>query len=217
MVLSRIRGAFSVFDERGWREVLVKVDQSIGVRYFDFSPLKTHELGLNPERSNAYRGSATDVCHILKCMEIAPGSSIIDIGAGKGRAMIAMAAFPFKTIAGVEISADLTEIARKNLSRAFLRNRTEMTASCASVFDDYDRFSHFYFYNPFPSEVLRDVMTHIRSSLRNKPRESWLIYNAASSDEVEETICTAGVFERHLDYQPDGRKLIVVYRSKPID
>ena len=217
MLVAKMSNVYSMFVERGWREIIIRLDQSLGTQYFDFSPVKTLELGLDPERSNAYRGSAKDVCHILHQLGIAPGSSIIDIGAGKGRAMVAMARFPFETIAGVEISPALTEAAKRNFKRAFLNNRTEMTTSCASVFDDYDTFTYFYFYNPFPVEVLRDVMVHIRSSLLNKPREAWLIYNAATDVEVDKIICMDGVISRTSEHRPEGRRPLVVYRHHPED
>ncbi|MFN0279978.1 MAG: hypothetical protein ACKVRN_15485 [Pyrinomonadaceae bacterium] len=196
---------------RGWREVTVRLDQLLHTNYFDFSVATMDELGLDAKRSLPHRGSSEGVTYILNQVPILSNSSIIDIGAGKGRAMFAMAPFPFRKIDGVEISPTLTEIARRNLSRAFLSKRSHVFTSCASVFEDYDDYSYFYFYNPFPTEVLRDVMRHIHSSIRNQPRECRLIYNAALSEEVKETICSNGIFSKELEYAPPGKRLITVY------
>lgn len=214
-MLKRTSNIFRMFKQSGWREVLVRFDQVFRINYFDFSAVKTEKLGLDPKRSNACRGSATDLAYILNKIPLLPDSSIIDVGAGKGRAMIAMAPFPFKKIGGVEISAELADTARRNLSRAFLAGRSNVVTSCASVFEDYHDYNYFYFYNPFPTDVLRDVIGHLDASINKYPRECWLIYNAAPSDALTEIICSKEMFKKDFEYTPPGKRVIFVYHHQP--
>src|SRR6516225_8353137 len=43
--------------------------------------------------------------------------TFVDIGCGKGRALMVASAFPFRRLVGVEISPELCEIARANTAR----------------------------------------------------------------------------------------------------
>src|SRR5688572_15712537 len=124
MMPAKVSNVYAMLTKRGWREVLVRLDQLLHTTYFDFSICSTSDLGLDSRRSHAHRGSSFDVNHVLSGLELIPNSSIIDIGCGKGRAMLAMAHFPFKKIAGVEISPELANIARRNLARTFLSKRS---------------------------------------------------------------------------------------------
>lgn len=211
MLFSKLSTGYAILAKRGWREVLIRLDDFLNTNYFDFSFVTVRELGLNPQQSIGHRASGSDVCQILNRLPILPDSAIVDVGSGKGRAMLAMSGYPFKRIVGIEISPDLAQIARRNLSRAFLSKRSEVFVSSASDFDEYDPYNYFYFYNPFSFEIFSQAFAHIHSSLRTNPRNSWLIYNAAGSTYEEGIICKNGFFRRVFDFNPKGRKPIVAY------
>ncbi len=215
MFFSKLSRGVAILTKRGWREVLIRLDDFLHTNYFDFSFVTVQELGLDPQQSIGHRASGSDVCQILNGLPILPNSAIIDVGSGKGRAMLAMSGYPFKRIGGIEISPDLAQIARRNLSRAFLTKRSEVFVSSASDFDEYDAYNYFYFYNPFSFEIFSQAFTHIHSSLRTNPRNSWIIYNAAGSTDEEEIICKDGFFRRVLDFNPKGRRPIVAYYHEP--
>src|SRR5260370_40018593 len=54
---------------------------------------------------------------VLQTLPISHQDSILDIGCGRGGAIITMAQYPFARIDGVEISPDLAAVAERNLAR----------------------------------------------------------------------------------------------------
>ena len=75
-----------------------------------------------------YHGySKTDERHlrdIFQKLDFSKGLKLLDVGCGKGVVLREAAKFPFKRIAGIEISSELVRIARKNSCRGReFRNR----------------------------------------------------------------------------------------------
>jgi SAM-dependent methyltransferase len=65
---------------------------------------------------NSYVGSSPDLLRqLLSGWSDLAGCSFVDLGCGKGRALVVASEFPFRQIIGVELSAKLCRIARKNL------------------------------------------------------------------------------------------------------
>jgi SAM-dependent methyltransferase len=102
----------------------------------------------------------------------------VDYGAGKGRAVAAAAARPFRKVIGVEISGALVEIARRNLARMKGRRAggVEIHHADAAAFAVPDDANVFFFFNPFAGETLARVVERIEESWRAHPRELFFIY-----------------------------------------
>jgi SAM-dependent methyltransferase len=102
----------------------------------------------------------------------------VDYGAGKGRALAAAAARPFRKVIGVEISGELVEIARGNLARMKRRRvgHVEIHHGDAALFPVPDDANVFFFFNPFGGATLARVVERIRESLTAHPREVFFIY-----------------------------------------
>ena len=102
----------------------------------------------------------------------------VDYGAGKGRALAAAAARPFRKVIGVEISGELVEIARGNLDRLKRRRagQVEIHHADAAVFAVPDDANVFFFFNPFGGTTLARVVERIRESWMAHPRELYVIY-----------------------------------------
>jgi hypothetical protein len=104
----------------------------------------------------------------------------IDLGSGKGRAMLLASRFPFKAIFGVELSSSLHQIACQNIEiyHADLQRCRNITSLC----QDAARFSIpnenlvFYLFNPFDAEVMRSVVANIEESIRKFPRQIYILY-----------------------------------------
>ena len=114
----------------------------------------------------------------------------VDYGAGKGRALAAAAAQPFRKVIGVEISGELVEIARDNLARLKRRRagHVEIHHADAAAFAVPDDANVFFFFNPFGGATLARVVERIRESWMAHPREVFFIYfNHGRFDE-----CIAG-------------------------
>ncbi len=155
----------------------------------DFSKnLTLNELGLSKEESNLYSPSPDDdIRRILEALDIKSDDAILDFGAGKGAAMAIMVKFPFSFVGGVEISSLLCNIAEKNLEKLNLKN-AGIFCSNASTFTDIDRYTYFYFFNPFPGPVLSQVIQNITESHRRNPRKISLVYyNPAYRSFIDES------------------------------
>ena len=87
--------------------------------------------------------------------------SFIDFGSGKGRVLMVAAEYPFKQVIGVELSSELTEIAKQNIAR--LPSHRKRAGDIATICCDAAEFDPpagdlvCYFYNPFDAAVVRPI------------------------------------------------------------
>lgn len=159
----------------GWRNTLYRAEAR--VRGLDLTRhVSTEDLGIAPNRGSPYGNSGgPDLARVLQALRPEPSSAIIDLGCGKGGALITMASFPFARICGVDLSADLLRVASENLRKCGLEG-IELHCCDAADFADLDGFTHVYMYNPFPSPVMQAVMANLRASLTRRPRSLTIIY-----------------------------------------
>lgn len=111
--------------------------------------------------------------------------TFIDFGSGKGRALLLASALPFKKIIGVEFSSELLEIARHNLEtyRTARVQCQSIDLLCMDIVDVQLPAEPLvlFFYDPCAERVLRRVFRNIEQSLRDRPRQMYLIYVAVGS------------------------------------
>jgi SAM-dependent methyltransferase len=103
--------------------------------------------------------------------------AFVDLGCGKGRALLVAAQFPFKHLHGVEIAAELCEIARANVAKDPLwAARISIVNDDATkvIFPDGPLF--LYLYNPFLAPVLRRALANLERQLQRSPRPTYLFY-----------------------------------------
>jgi hypothetical protein len=104
----------------------------------------------------------------------------IDLGSGKGRALLLAAKFPFRRLIGVEFARELHEIAAANVLN--WRNPDgrcpEFHLHCmdASEFDFPREPLVVFLYNPFGSEVIARVAQRLRDSYAAYPRPVYVLY-----------------------------------------
>jgi SAM-dependent methyltransferase len=104
--------------------------------------------------------------------------SFVDLGSGKGRALMLASAFPFRRLIGVEFAYELHEAAKENIAK--------LPASAASRVDlihgDAAKYSFtldpiiIYLFNPFGPTVIRQVAENALNSWRNAPRPVHILY-----------------------------------------
>jgi SAM-dependent methyltransferase len=168
------------------------------------------ELGLSEDCAHEYVDSGgPNLARLVKAIRVPKGSRVIDIGSGKGGAVFTLSKFPFEEVVGVEISKDLIAIAEGNQARLGLRN-VRFICCDARMFKEFETYSHIYFFNPFPANVMREVMCNVSESLVRKPRSVTLIYlNPVCHDEV----INSGLFrmKREFSFSMDRRHLFRVY------
>jgi hypothetical protein len=111
-----------------------------------------------------------------------PSYTFVDLGSGKGRALLVASEFPFSEILGVEFAAELHEIASQNIRH--YRSKTQKCKNVRSVNLDAAEFEIpltplvLYLFNPFRPGVLIPVLQRLQRSLNSHPRDVILIYAA---------------------------------------
>jgi len=112
----------------------------------------------------------------------------LDIGAGKGRAMLLASQFPFLRVEGVELNPDLTAIASANIS--LWHNDLQANALSPLVLHHADATTHLlpseptlaFLFHPFELPILRRFLRHVEHSISNNPRPFDLLYVNAEHD-----------------------------------
>lgn len=108
--------------------------------------------------------------------------TFVDLGSGKGRALLVASEFPFSEIIGVEFAAELHEIACENI-RSY-RSKTQKCTKVKSLNLDAAEFEIpktpviLYLFNPFRPAVLTPILQRLQLSLLSHPRDITLIYLA---------------------------------------
>lgn len=123
-----------------------------------------------------HRSSPTDIKKLrsaLNWLKI-ENNAILDIGCGKGNAMRHMLQYPFLKIHGIELVNEIANVAFKNFSK-IKDNRVLIFNENATDFKYYSNYDMFYFYNPFPEEILEIVLKNILST--NQFKTIHIIYN----------------------------------------
>jgi SAM-dependent methyltransferase len=102
----------------------------------------------------------------------------LDYGAGKGRAVVLAATYPFRRVVGVEISPKLSALARENTRRASRRLLcpVEIVTADAAEYPLPDEVTVVHLFDPFEGPVLVRVFESIHESLRRSPRALTILY-----------------------------------------
>jgi SAM-dependent methyltransferase len=134
----------------------------------------------------------------------------IDLGSGKGRALLLASHLPFRRISGVEFSAKLTAIARANI--AAYRPPDQRCRRIKAIRGDAgdvalpDRPLVIYLYNPFDDVILGRVAANLAASLARRPRDLLVIYVNPVHRGVLDRLSSLTI--------ADDRGDIVIYRSR---
>src|ERR1700682_2693760 len=99
--------------------------------------------------------------------------TFIDLGSGKGRALMLASEFPFRRLVGVEFCYELHEAAIENF--ATFTSRKSAESRVALVYGDAAAYAFpveplvIYMFNPFGSSVVRQVANNALASWLNAP------------------------------------------------
>lgn len=105
----------------------------------------------------------------------------LDLGSGKGAALLYATEYPFKRIIGVEFSPELHRIAQRNVAgvrRVRTPGHPPVECVCMDVVDYPfpEEPTILFLFNPFKGQVLDAVIANLERSLRDHPREVIVIY-----------------------------------------
>jgi SAM-dependent methyltransferase len=106
----------------------------------------------------------------------------LDVGAGKGRALLLASQFPFLRVEGVELNPDLAHIAEANVS--LWHNDSHAKALAPIALHHADATTHTlpseptlaFLFHPFELPILRRFLRHVERSLAQHPRAFDLLY-----------------------------------------
>jgi hypothetical protein len=104
--------------------------------------------------------------------------AFVDYGSGLGRTLIAAATFPFSRVTGVELSQSLVRGSLENVAKArgTVCPNIEVVCTNAAHWHVTTDVTVFHFYNPFLKQTLRTVVGNIAQSLREAPRQAWIVF-----------------------------------------
>ena len=104
----------------------------------------------------------------------------IDMGSGKGRALLLASQFPFKGIIGVELSENLHRIACRNINiyTDIMQACHNIQSMCenAAIFQIPNENIVFYLFNPFDKHIIRALLLNIEDSIHKHPRDIYIAY-----------------------------------------
>lgn len=156
---------------------------------------------------------ATDPVIFTEMMEHAGADfgefTFIDLGCGKGRALLLARSFGFRRFAGVELLPELLAAARRNVDRLppQERSRFELFASDARDYKFPSEPTFLYLFDPFPAVILKQVLGNLVRSVQERPRPILIGYQNPISELV-------------MSSMPEFRKLAgtrqwALYSAKP--
>ena len=104
--------------------------------------------------------------------------TFIDLGAGKGRAVLSAASRPYASVIGVEFAAELATIAHDNLKAIapFETGSAEIVHADATEFALPHTPAIVFMFNPFGSSVMTQVAAAIARSYQAAPRPIIIAY-----------------------------------------
>lgn len=163
---------------------------------------KLRVKGDNAEHAEHYQGANYFLLEKVfdHLQTIGANQNLLDFGCGKGRALAVAAYYGFRKITGVEFAKELCEIARKNIipiQQKFpdkIFNVIHANAVDHTIEDDTNVF---FFFNPFDEVVMLAVVKNILASLKQNPREIYVVY----LNPVHKEIFMSAGFEQIFHYE----------------
>jgi hypothetical protein len=102
--------------------------------------------------------------------------TFVDVGSGKGRALLLASDYAFREIIGVELSPELDRVARSNIARYPSAARVVSLQGDAAEFLWPAGPLIVYMWNSFTRPVMERVFENLEASLVQQPRELYLVY-----------------------------------------
>ena len=118
---------------------------------------------------------------IVQLLPINPGELVfVDLGSGKGRALLLAAKAGFQRIVGVEFSEELHLAATQNMAAALGHwpnvDRIQLILGDATVYEPPAMGVVLYLYNPFDASVMAPVIDKWCAALQKHSHALWVVY-----------------------------------------
>jgi len=107
--------------------------------------------------------------------------TFIDVGSGKGRALLLAADYPFRRVLGIELLPALHRVAQENIKKYESDSQQCFAIDC--LLADAGEFAFppeptvLYLFNPLPESGLAKLVSNLEHSLREHPRPEFVLYH----------------------------------------
>jgi len=136
--------------------------------------------GPKPKGANEYAPTRSRSIRLaLKHFALPVIGTFVDMGSGKGKALLIAARYGFKRIIGIEFVPSLYEAAKRNVERmqSGLKGASiDLRCMDATEYRFTPDDTVLYFFDPFGADVMRKVLRNFKASLDESPRQVWVIY-----------------------------------------
>jgi len=207
-ILLNLPGSRALYGS-GWH-VLHPFDRAYGTETSGF--VSTEQLPKDaPNRSAAifYAGSQPSILRAaLATLPSVETSTFIDLGCGKGRALLVASELPFKRIIGIELSPKLADIAQANAAivakRFPRRTAVEVCVADASAYALPTGDIVLFLYHPFADYLVAKVVANIEIALQIEQRRIYAIYyNPVAGHHFDASLVLSRHLACRLPYAPD--------------
>ena len=174
-----------------------------------------------------YGGSQPSIVrHSLAVLPPLDTFNFVDLGCGKGRALVVASEFPFTDIVGVELSSALVGVARANakiISRNFPSRTSIRVVECDAA--NYQLPAGdlvLYLYNPFGEPVVARVVQALEAAIASQRlRRVYVVYYnpvAGHCFDASPALCRHSAFEvryaqEELGFGPDESDAVVIWQD----
>jgi SAM-dependent methyltransferase len=196
---------------RGSRWQVHPIDKKLGVETSARVARRAQLSGKEADKfALHYQGVQPSI--LRKCLDlisVSEAMTFIDIGCGKGRALIVAADYPFRKLIGIELSDFVLAKARANFN--LLKKTNSRYADITLLQGDasnppLDRgINVLAFVNSFTDDPIHALIENMRKHLEAFPEsEIWLIaYNPVSFQEFDDSGFLKRYYAAKLDFEPD--------------
>ena len=139
--------------------------------------------------------------------------TFVDLGSGKGKALLLAAEYPFRRVIGVELWEPWAEDARRNLASAkrfkSAAGAIELVQGDAATYEYPSEPLVVYVHNSFDAVLMNTVVEALQRSLIEAPRKLYLVYHGPWQRHVTDTVTLwepVAEFQKCVIYHaaPDG-------------
>ena len=175
----------------------------------------------NDEHITAYYGVAPSILRALigHWRESAPPHAIedytfIDVGAGKGRALLVASEYSFRKVVGIELNPEMAAIARQNVEHWTRAHREDPTAARLAPIEFFEQDALdfelpqtptlLFLFHPFEAPVLKQLLRRIETQFARRPGTLDLLYvNAECADVIDHNPGFTQLFRENVPMSPE--------------
>lgn len=163
----------------------------------------------------------------LRAIPDLEGRTFVDLGCGKGRALIIASEFPFRRITGVEISQEMVELARRNANALHAkypgRPKIEVAQGDAMLFPLPEGDLVVFLFHPFHRELLLVILARLEEAAKRTSREIFFVYeNPVYTQTFDEAPWLRRWYSRSVPYEADeigysvgnGEEPVIIWRNE---